>query len=545
MERLNNHAGEEMNQRGKKGAILARTRETARLLSQFAATPSARAEICLDYLNDNINDYGADPFRRILQSLPADERYYWIGTLYTLLLPTKMRRSQATYFTPPTIADALIDLAIDAGFDLANHRVLDPAAGGAAFLSTLAGRMANAGVSAEEIACRLNGIEIDTGLAILSERILAACLGVPLSRKVMLTGDALRLVIPTTYDLVIANPPYGRIGLNEVGSSDWLKVSHSGHINKYALFTELCIRLTKPGGIVALILPSSFRAGPLYDRMRSFIRSQAEILAIGSISGRDGVFIDVAQDISVLIARKGRVHNSKSYVRFPVLGSMPSCVPVVEQRLPQASGEAWSLPAADPNQVGGSTIADYGVTLRAGYFVWNREKSRLVSKLKSKQRGFPLVWAKNVRSGQLCRPAGQKNAGTDFVTFENESTAILKGPTAIMQRTTNDKQPRRLVSAVVDPAVQERWGGLVSENHTIALMADDDDRLELAVRLLNTAAVDERYRRVSGTAAVSVKLLRQLDLPSPQAFVDALAATDNAETAAVLAYRKQHELLDA
>lgn len=191
-------------------------------------------------------------------------------------------------------------------------------------------------------------------------------------------------------------------------------------------------------------------------------------------------------------------------------------------------------------------MADYGVTARAGYFVWNREKGRLVDKLRRPQRGYPLIWAKNVRPGTTCLPSGKKNAGIDFVTFTEDSTAIVTSAAAVMQRTTNDKQPRRLVAAMVDPLVKEKWGGFVSENHTIVLTADDPEMLDLAVKLLNTAAVDQRYRRVSGTAAVSVTLLRQLDLPSPAAFAVAIEKADgDFEAAASAAYRREPEMIDA
>jgi adenine-specific DNA-methyltransferase len=280
--------------------------------------------------------------------------------------------------------------------------------------------------------------------------------------------------------------------------------------------------------------------------MRAFIRSQAEVLAIGSIAGRDGIFIDVAQDISVLIARKGKAHDVDAPVRFPVLGFIPSSTPVVEELLPAEPGDAWPLPAIDPTLIGGATLADYGVNARAGYFVWNRERDRLVTKLARRQHGYPLVWAKNVRPGEPCRPAGKKGAGTDFVTFSGDSTAIVTGAAAVMQRTTNDKQPRRLIAAMVDPAVVSEWGGFVSENHTIVLTGEDPGKLALAVRLLNTAAVDQRYRRVSGTAAVSVTLLRQLDLPSPAAFTAALAESDDdAEAAASTAYKLAAEPVGA
>jgi adenine-specific DNA-methyltransferase len=509
-------------------------------------TSEARADTCLDFLQDFDGNGRNYQFRKALNTLPVDERHYWIGTLYTLMLPTKVRRAQATYFTPPTVADAVIDLAIEAGFDLSTDDVLDPAAGGAAFLATLAGRMSSVGLRADEVAYRLNGIEIDAGLARLSRRLIQDRLRSSLRRDVILTGDALRVKIPASYGLVIANPPYGRVAIGDVEGDAWKEVAHSGHINKYALFAELCFRHTKPGGIVALVIPSSFRSGPLYDRMRSFIRSQAQVLSVGSIAGRDGVFIDVAQDISVLIARKGHPHDPNIPVRFPIVGAMPSSKPIVEQLLPMEPGNAWPLPAIDPTQIGGATLADYGVKARAGYFVWNREGDRLVSQIAPDQKGYPLIWAKNVRPGQPCTPAGKRGHGVDFVTFQDDSSAIITGAAAVMQRTTNDKQTRRLVAAMVDPAVTSKWGGFVSENHTIVLTCENSSRLGLVTRLLNTAAVDRRYRRVSGTAAISVTLLRQLDLPTPEAFAKALVETgDDAEAAASRSYEMQLHLLDA
>ncbi|WP_246710489.1 HsdM family class I SAM-dependent methyltransferase [Martelella soudanensis] len=498
--------------RESKTTLLARARVTAKELAISATLPLARADACLDLLDELGADSRIEGLRRALHALPVEERHYWIGSLYTLMLPSKVRRSQATYFTPPAVADAVVDLAIEAGFNLSNDDVLDPAAGGAAFLSTIAGRMASAGLVAKDVAYRLNGIEIDAGLATLSRRLIANRLGAPLPRDIIVVGDALKAEIPAAYGLVIANPPYGRMSIEDVRGRAWRHVAHSGHINKYALFAELCIRHAKPGGVVALVIPSSFRAGPLYDRMRSFIRSRGEVLTIGSIAGRDGVFLDVAQDISVLVVRKGKPHRSDAKVRFPIIGVARPPAPIVEQVLPPKPGNAWPLPAIDPETVGGATLADYGVTARAGYFVWNRERTRLVPKLGLRQ-GYPLIWAKNVRSGEFCRPSGKKGTKIDFVTFAEDSPAVIRSSAAVMQRTTNDKQPRRLIAAMVDPDVVARWGGFVTENHTIVLTSEDPDCLTLAVSLLNTIAVDQRYRRVSGTAAVSVTLLRQLDLP--------------------------------
>ncbi len=60
--------------------------------------------------------------------------------------------------------------------------------------------------------------------------------------------------------------------------------------------------------------------------------------------------------------------------------------------------------------------------------------------------------------------------------------------------------------------------GYVTENHTIVIVPDPAKRQQLPLctvcRLLNTMAVDGRFRRMSGSVSVSTKALRDLPLPA-------------------------------
>lgn len=525
-----------MNRKRAKSRLLPLARAAAKSAGDSIDSPARRIHVCRKLLFGEAIEGELGDFADALSCLPVDERHYWIGTFYTLLLCPEIRREQATYFTPPALAETVIDLAIDAGYDIDIHDVLDPAAGGAAFLSTLAARAARSGFDLVDSSYRLNGIEIDHGLASLSRDLIADRLGVKPRRGTIVSGDALRIKIPASYDLVIANPPYGRISEDEVIDLPWESVCHRGHINKYALFVELCLRHAKPGGIVALVIPSSFRAGPLFSRLREFIRGEGQVVSIGTIEQRNRLFVDVAQDVSVLIIRKGKPHDQSTPVAFHVIGTSSSSK--VDAKLPADTKAPWPLPSSSDERQAGYTLEDWGIKVRSGYFVWNRQLDRLTENPKP-NAAYPLIWAKNVRLDRLCRPAGKNGEGVDFVVFDNPSSAIITKPAAVLQRTTNDNQPRRIVSSVVDPFVCKRWGGFVTENHTISLTANCQDRIELLVKLLNTDEVDKRYRTVAGTAALSVTLLRDLDLPSPQAFSQALAeCSGDAEKAAVIAYSK-------
>ena len=115
-----------------------------------------------------------------LSDLPVDERHYWISTFYTLLMDANERREKAIYFTPPAIVDHLIREARSRRAEFKQgQNYVDPAAGGAAFVSSLAGRMAEIGCTTENIRQRLRGIEIDAYLAELGEALVCDRLGQP------------------------------------------------------------------------------------------------------------------------------------------------------------------------------------------------------------------------------------------------------------------------------------------------------------------------------------------------------------------------------
>src|SRR5262249_33064125 len=88
----------------------------------------------------------------------------------------------------------------------------------------------------------------------------------------------------------------------------------------------------------------------------------------------------------------------------------------------------------------------------------------------------------------------------------------------ILQRTSNRRQKRRLIAAIVRQRDAIGGRGFVTENHTIIVVPDPARRQRLPLctvcRLLNTAAVDSRFRRISGSVSVSTKALRELPLPA-------------------------------
>jgi len=323
---------------------------------------------------------------------------------------------------------------------------------------------------------------------------------------------------------VIGNPPYGRIFRP---SATMLKryraVVSDGYVNLYALFVEQALQWVRPGGVVCLIIPTSFVGGPYFAGLRKRILQTAAVLRLDLIDKRSDVFLDVRYDLCVLVLRRsggqGRLAVPKTAllrIGEPNKNLGPLDLPA------EQDDRVWVLPDGGENSTlfrpGFATLADYGYLTKSGYFVWNREKQRYRVGKKPRANEVPLFWAHNVRANAACSPQDGENDEIGFATIPKSSAGILRSDAIILQRTSNRRQKRRLIAGIIRQCNAICQRGFVTENHTIVIIPDPARKqilsLRTVCRLLNTAAVDGRFRRISGSVSVSTKALRDLLLPA-------------------------------
>ena len=163
----------------------------------------------------------------------------------------------------------------------------------------------------------------------------------------------------------------------------------------------------------------------------------------------------------------------------------------------------------------------------------------------------PLYWAHNVKPNRVCVPlAGEPGSQRiGLVKISKDSSAIVRTDALVLQRTTNRRQKRRLIAGVIRQKSVPGGRGFVSENHTILVLPDPDrpQRIPLRTlcRLLNTAAIDGRFRRISGSVSVSTKVLRDLPLPAASAVSAAFVPGVPDDEAATEAYAVSLKDVDA
>lgn len=235
------------------------------------------------------------PTLRPLIGVPAEDIAAWHERTRT------DRRVSGTYYTPPALADALVDAALDT-LGRKPERVLDPTCGAGSILAAVADRLEAHGAGGDDIVRALAGIDVDPmALAIAKWRLLergGRVLDPPAEHDAQwLVADALAVdTCPAEPpDLVIGNPPFGNAIGRETRRSDPERADYAhrfphaarGAYDRAGLFLERAIEWVRPGGCVALVLPRAMLAASYADALRQWIEREHRLDAIVATSAAD------------------------------------------------------------------------------------------------------------------------------------------------------------------------------------------------------------------------------------------------------------------
>jgi adenine-specific DNA-methyltransferase len=476
------------------------------------------------------------------RGLTTETAFYELGRLYNTMLPPTFRARLGVYYTPPELVERLLDQATAAGVDWLTCRVLDPACGGGAFLAPVARRMLTGlrtydqAMALSSLAVRLQGFEIDPFAAWLSQVALDAVVIETLGGEDSSLPDCIQvcdaLVRPDPaaeqcHDLVIGNPPYGRLGLDAEQRMRFRR-SLYGHANLYGIFTDLALRHARAGGIVAYVTPTSFLAGHYFKELRHLLAQEAPPVSLDFVDARKGVFDDVLQETLLAVYRKDGTASEAMAVT--VSRGADGCLRVNRAgrfRLPSDPSEPWLVPrnAAQAELLATATamparLRHWGYSVSTGPLVWNRHKPQLAAERCA--ACLPLIWAEAVSSDGRFQFRAAKRNHLPWLRIRDrrDHWLIIKDPCVLVQRTTAKEQARRLIAAELPRAFLAEHGGAVVENHLNMVRPDGPTppvSASTVTAFLGSRAVDALFRCINGSVAVSAFELEALPLPEPGA----------------------------
>lgn len=472
---------------------------------------------------------------------------YMLSSYYSLLICQNRRVRDGIYFTPPSLSTCLFD-DISAAYsqDITKAKIIDPSSGGGALLSPFASQI-RSGMKDRKIQPlhRLNqisanfvGIELCRTLSEMSKVFTL----IELYQDIEWTGYIPTLQIQTTnfltkrferhsFDVVLGNPPFRRLIASEKGQySTRFNLSANGGSNLYGMFIHKSLSLVRPGGIVSLVIPASLFAGARYAELRSYISRKADVHSVQTIHNRDGVFIGVQQEVALLTLKK-RMEGAKKRTYFSVglVCDDVKSTPIGRCKLPKEH-LPWIIPrskdqaaAVDLFSKNLNTLADYGISVRTGSVVWNRDsRLRYPTRGSKSQNGkatrYPLIWSDCIGvDGTFSFERAKLRAPNEvFVSTKSVDRDLIRSTGIVLKRISNSKQNRRIYCAVVDDKFISNYGAYLCENHVNFLAPTENyscPDLSLLAQVLNSEPIDEAFRCMSGTTAISKYELSKLPLP--------------------------------
>ncbi len=468
--------------------------------------------------------------------LPLVEALHYLVSLYPAMMPQRRRSEVGAFYTPPALSERLLDLATEEGLDWAKAKALDPAAGGGAFLVPAALRMLKATPGGEpafvlaQLGRRLAGLELDANAAMLAQAALEIALGdlIVASGRAAPTFirvcDTLDAQPSADFDLVVGNPPYGRVSLT---AEQRVRFGRSlyGHANLYGVFTDVAMRWCKPKGLIAFLTPTSMLGGHYFSALRGLLAKEAPPVAVDFVHARKGVFEDVLQETLLALYRRGGAAQRMQVHYLHVTSETEATVTRNGTvGLPTDGSRPWLAPRAPEHckliaQVEGMPcrLSDWGYGVSTGPLVWNRHKAQLAHK--PAKGNHPLIWAEAVTSdGHFIYRAERRNHAPYFRMEPGDAWLLVEEGCVLLQRTTAKEQARRLIAAELPEAFVRQHGGVVVENHLNMVLPRGKVKVSAAAvaAVLNSKVVDDVFRCISGSVAVSAYELEAVPLPSPE-----------------------------
>ena len=440
--------------------------------------------------------------------------------------------SLGQFFTPVAAAKFIVSMV---GLPSEGTvRVLDPGAGSGMLSAALIARIL---LERPELNVEVVAVERDQAMMPYLESTLSACKAAAPDRVFVhminadfildSAGSASKLDFESQFDIVIENPPYGKLS----ASSEHRKTMQARGIdtpNLYAAFLSISMAALKPGGQLVAITPRSFFNGPYFGPFRKHLLNMLALDSIHVFDSRSAVFADtgVLQENVVFAGTRdgnrgevtlsiSRDHLDKCAIRtVPYSEVVYPGDPHLFIRL-ATTEEDTSVAEVMLSQP--CVLADLGIQVSTGKVVDFRSRGALRN---NEEKGAtPIIYPANLHAGEVQWPLSIRKPQW-FMPKEQKDVAMLlpQGWYTVVKRFSSKEERRRIVSATWSPA---KYSGMVAfENHLNVFHAAGqglDEELAKGLSIwLNSSVVEKFFRMFSGHTQVNATDLRTLRFPTAE-----------------------------
>lgn len=321
------------------------------------------------------------------------ELFSTLSVTLTQQLSSAEKKSNGIFFTPIDIINDIIEKIKPMlhTFD----RILEPSCGSCQFLSSLDPCLNSCSV--------IDAVEFNKHIydSITTE--------INLSTKCNFYNNDFLLFTPdTTYDLIIGNPPYFTMK-KDIVSKEYFEY-FDGRPNIYILFIIKSMQLLKNNGVIAFVLPRNFLNCQYYEKLRTYIYNNFNILDI--TINKHSKYLDTQQDTITLIIQKG--NDSSSGNDKYLFNNSFNTLENVEK-----------LHSLTRNT---TTLSSMGYNVTVGGLVWNEYKPFLTND-STKPR---IVYSSDIVEGVIIQNESKNETKKHYI--DNSKVKLIDAPVIVVNR---------------------------------------------------------------------------------------------------------------
>lgn len=445
-------------------------------------------------------------------------------------LDARTQSDLGQFFTPAIAAQLIASIPrLPANGTL---RVLDPGAGSGMLTAALVSRVLT---DQPDLSIEIVAVERDPAVMPHLRATLAACELAGDSRVrteaveadfiLNSTGLDASLNVEGQFDLVIENPPYGKLTVSSTHRNA-MRAAGVDAPNLYAAFLALSVAALRPGGQVVAITPRSFFNGPYFGAFRAHLLDSIALDRVHVFDSRSTVFADtgVLQENVIFAGTRGaapgvvEISVSRDHTDDISSRGVPYddvVFPHDPNRFIRLATDAADTAVAELILSQPCSLTDLGVQVSTGRVVDFRSRHALSGV--EQPDAVPLIYPGNLRDGGVLWPrAIRKPQWFQPADDEDRGMLLPEGWYAVVKRFSSKEERRRIVASVWSPV--DNPGEVAFENHLnvfhIGGHGLDKDLAKGIAVWLNSSVIDKFFRTFSGHTQVNATDLRTLRFPS-------------------------------
>lgn len=318
------------------------------------------------------------------------------GKRYLESLPLERRRSGGQVYTPPHLADFVVEQSGFARLGARGGTILDPSCGAGVFLeravAALARQLKAPTNLAQAVESQLFGVDIDEAACEMTRdavrraviehgggRVRAGFFRANVVQGDFLFDDAVAGLARRTegFGFIIGNPPYVATTRISAKYKDRLRAafqSASGRLDLYSLFMERSLGLLSSGGRLAMLTPDKFLVSQSARELRNLLLEKNAVRTVARFRSHK-VFTDAATVPCVTVVERGARARDIAVLECGEQPDEQGRVAVLERRTIEQralSSAPWHLHGLDRHDLARSlqgshpTLAHLTVRVSAG-----------------------------------------------------------------------------------------------------------------------------------------------------------------------------------